>query len=263
MKHFVKTLLTATLCALSIQTFAAPQTSNNSNVNVSPAEQAKIEKVIREYLIAKPEILMQAFQVLQQRQYQQAQQTFKQTQKTAANFEKALFHQANDPVAGNPNGKITVVEFFDYQCPHCVDMAPVIESAIKSNPDVRIVFKDFPIRGPMSEVAARAALAANKQGKYYVFSHALLTANKPLTEDVIFEVAKNNGVNVEQMKKDMASAEINQQLKANMKLAQDLKLFGTPAFFIGKTTGNKDINYSPGQLDTKQLQQIIDKTDQS
>src|SRR5689334_12549783 len=75
----------------------------------------------------------------------------------------ALFHQNSDPVAGNPKGKVTVVEFFDYQCSHCMTMAPVIEAIIKNNPNVRVVFKDFPIRGPVSEFAAKAALAANKQ----------------------------------------------------------------------------------------------------
>src|SRR5437016_4513875 len=89
----------------------------------------------------------------------------------------ALFHQAHDPVAGNPNGSVTVAEFFDYQCSHCISMAPVMANIIKDNSDVRIVFKEFPIRGSISEFASRAALAANMQGKYYEFNHAILTTD--------------------------------------------------------------------------------------
>lgn len=140
-------------------------------------------------------------------------------------------------------------------------MAPVITDIIKANPDVRVVFKDFPIRGPLSEFAARAALAANKQGKYYEFSHALLNANKPLTQELVFEVAKKQGLNVEQLKKEMNDQSISEQIKNTQKLAQNLKLFGTPAFFIGKTsaTNGQNVNYVPGRMDQTQMQAAIDK----
>lgn len=258
MRHLLKTACTVGLITLATQSFAA-NTAQTSNT-VSPAEKEKIESVIHDYLLNKPEILVQALQILQQRQYQEAEQSAKKTQQMASNFAKSLFQQTNDPVAGNPNGKITVVEFFDYQCPHCVDMAPVVEDIIKSNPNVRIVFKDFPIRGPLSELAARAALAANKQGKYYQFNHALLIANQPISEALIFQIAKNNGLNVDQLKKDMNDNTIKDQLKANIKLAQDLQLFGTPAIFIGKSDANtsSNIKYVPGQMNQKQLQDAID-----
>lgn len=173
----------------------------------------------------------------------------------------ALFHQANDPVAGNPKGKITVVEFFDYQCSHCINMAPVIAAIIKANPDVRVIFKEFPIRGPVSEFAARAALAANEQGKYYSFSHALLASSQPLTEETILDIAKSSGLDVNKLKKDMNSSRISSQLKKNAKLAMDLKLPGTPAFFIGKTYGksNNDIQYVPGEMSQNELQDVINK----
>ena len=172
----------------------------------------------------------------------------------------ALLHASNDPVAGNPKGKITVVEFFDYQCGHCMSMAPVIASIIKNNPNVRVVFKDFPIRGPVSEFAARAALAANKQGKYYEFNHALLTANQPLTEQSILEIAKSTGLNIKQLKKDMDSKAVENQLKANFNLALNLKLTGTPAFFISKTDAkdSSNINFILGEMSQSELQSAID-----
>ncbi len=257
MNRFNKTLFAAALALLAAQSYAAP--ANNAAASVSPAEKAKIEAVVHDYILNKPEVIVEALQSMQRKQYEQAEQTVKKTQQTAASFSKALFNAANDPVAGNANGKITVVEFFDYQCPHCVDMAPFIAEIIKNNSDVRILFKEFPIRGPMSEIAARAALAANLQGKYYEFSHNLLTANKPLTLDVILSVAKQSGLDVDKLKKDMDGEAVTKQLAQNMKLAQDLKLFGTPAFFIGKTTDATKVAYVPGQMDQKQLQAEIEK----
>lgn len=261
MKSILKPIFIATMITFSAQTIAATNAANNPTDNVSPAERAKIEEVVHQYLLRKPEVLVEAMQILQRKQYEQAEQTVKQTQSSAASFAKALFNQNNDPVAGNPNGKVTVVEFFDYQCPHCVDMAPVMQDAIKANPELRVVYKEFPIRGPVSEFASRAALAANQQGKYVEFSHALLSSKQQLTQESILKAAQDVGLDVEKLKKDMNGTAVSDQLKANIKLAQDLKLFGTPAFFIGKTgaTSSDKINYIPGVMDKNQLQGMIDQ----
>lgn len=172
-----------------------------------------------------------------------------------------LFHQPHDPIAGHPREKITIVEFFDYQCGHCVAMAPVISAIIHANPNVRVVFKEYPIRGPMSEFASQAALAANKQGKYYPFSHALLSAHQPLTEELVFAIAQAMKLNIKQLKKDMQSNLVIAQLNANRKLADDLQLSGTPAFFIGKTN-SKDSNavrYILGEMTQNEMQEAINK----
>jgi protein-disulfide isomerase len=172
-----------------------------------------------------------------------------------------LFHHSSDPVAGNANGKITIVEFFDYQCSHCIDMAPVINSIIQSNPDVRVVFKDFPIRGPMSEFAARAAIAANKQGKYYEFSHALLSTSLSLNEDTVFDIAKSVGIDVSKLKKDMNSSYVTNEIKITYGLAQEFKITGTPAFFIGKTDAknSNSVNFVLGAMSQSDLQDAVNK----
>lgn len=267
MKVFLKTAIATAILALATHGFAAKAstatTTNSANTSgISSSEKAKIETIVHDYLLKNPEVVIQAVQNFQKKQYEDAEQTVKQTQKIAGNFASPLFHQANDPSIGSPNAKVTVVEFFDYQCPHCIDMAPVITDIMKKNPEVRIVFKEFPIRGPMSEVAAKAALAANKQGKYYEFSHALLTANKQLTEELIYNTAQSVGLDVAKLKTDMNTKEITDQLNANVKLAQNLKLFGTPAFFIGKTDSDQGINYVPGQMNLTQMQSAIDKIGQ-
>lgn len=173
----------------------------------------------------------------------------------------AIFHGKGDPIAGNASGKITVVEFFDYQCGYCVMMAPAISGIIKSNPDLRVVYKELPIRGPMSVYAARAALAANKQGKYIPFHHALMNANEALTEKKIMELATSAGLNISKLKKDMNDKNVINTLNATMKLADELKLTGTPAIFIGKTnaTNSEEIAFIPGAMDQSELQSAIDK----
>ena len=175
----------------------------------------------------------------------------------------ALLHKANDPVLGNPKGEITIVEFFDYQCSHCIDMAPVMHDVINNNKEVRLVLKEFPIRGALSDYAARAALAANKQGKYADFSYALFV-NQPLSEENILMLASNSGLNVEQLKKDMKDIAIKNQLASNINLARELKLTGTPAFFIGKTdaTSLDNLQFFLGAMRQSELQTAIDKVKQ-
>lgn len=259
MNRFVKSALFAALVPSVIATTTFAANNNNAAPSVSPEERAKIESVVHQYLISKPEVILEAMQVLQNKQFEQAKQAVQKTQADAPKYVAPLFHTASDPIAGNPNGKITVVEFFDYQCPHCIDMAGILDAIIKSNPEVRVVYKEWPIRGPMSEYASRAALAANKQGKYIQMHHAILGASQPLTQDSIMAIAKNLGLNVDQLQKDMNDKSIDDQLKANMKLAQDLKLFGTPAFFIGQTNTKSTVTYIPGELTQAQLQDVIDK----
>lgn len=173
---------------------------------------------------------------------------------------QALFRHPNDPIGGNPRGKVTIVEFFDYQCSHCVNMAPVIDGIIRSNPSVRVVFKEFPIRGDISIFAARAALAANMQGKYQAFNRALFNTNQALSEDVILGIAQSVGLNMQKLKKDMNSMAVYQALRANSTLARDLNLQGTPVYFIGKTNAqtNKDVNFIFGEIGQDKLQNIVD-----
>lgn len=257
MKRFVKTLFAAVL----LPSLAGFTVSSYAADTFTPVQKTQIQQIVGQYLKENPEVIIEALQAFQRKQYEQAAQTIKSTQQSASKYVTALFNQANDPVAGNPNGKITVAEFFDYQCPHCVDMAPVMEDVIKTNPDLRVVYKEFPIRGPVSDFASRAALAANKQGKYFEFHNAIMKAKQPLTEASILDIAKNLGLNVDKLKTDMSDASVTKQIESNMKLGQDLKLLGTPAFFIGKTDAksSNSLNYIPGQISKDQLQDFIDK----
>lgn len=276
MSRFIKTLATAAMVPmtlLSTHIFAAtqqatqpaPAAAQPTAVTLAAAfsqdQQKQIETIVSTYLQSNPQVIISSLQSFQQKQMQEAENTIKNTQKDAPQFVQSLFHDAKDPVAGNPKGVVTIVEFFDYQCSHCVNMTSVISDAIKTSPNVRVVFKEFPIRGPVSDYAARAALAANLQGKYVVFHEALMKAKQPLTEAIVMTTAKDAGLNMDQLKKDMDSAAIKGQIATTMKLAQQLKLLGTPAFFIGKTDASaaSSINYIPGEIPMPQLIDLIKK----
>lgn len=224
----------------------------------------QIEKTVHQYLMKKPEVVVEALQVYQQKQMESMQQLFKDTQKLAPQYVERLFHHEVDPMGGNANGKITLVEFSDYQCSHCIETASVIDSIIKTNSNLRVVVKEFPIRGPVSEAAARAALAANKQGKYWDFRAALFKNSAALTLDKILEIAKSIGLNTDQLKKDMDDSAVRKEIEANQNLAKSLKLVGTPAFFVAKSdiqpgAPATSINYIPGIISQQQLQDIINQ----
>lgn len=229
-------------------------------------QKAQIENAVHDYILKNPEVIVQALQSFQQKQMEKARETIVETEKKSPQFVDVLFHQASDPVVGNPNGKVTVTEFFDYQCPHCVDMADIMDNLVAANPDLRVVLKEFPIRGPVSMFASKAALAAQKQGKYAEFHKALMHPKaQPLTEASILALAQSVGLNVEQLKTDMNTPAIDKQIKDTYKLAQDLQLIGTPVFFVGKTklvskdAKASEIAFVPGQIDQAQLQDIIKK----
>ena len=227
-------------------------------VNAQTANNSAQDKQIHDYIINNPEVVVQSLQSYQQKQMEQTQKSFEDIQKEAPKYSDKLFNQATDPTGGNQQGKVTLVEFFDYQCPHCIDMVPIVESLMKANPQLKIVYKEFPIRGPMSDFSARAALAAQKQGKFAEFHKALMTSKvEPLTEDTVYELAKSTGLNVDQLKTDMKSNSVDAQVKANMELAKKLKLMWTPVFFIKGNSEN--VIFIPGGVDEKQLADAIAK----
>jgi protein-disulfide isomerase len=145
----------------------------------------------------------------------------------------ALFRDPEDPVAGNPNGDVTIVEFFDVRCPYCRRMVPVVNELIRRDPGVRVVFKDFPILGPASTLGARALLAAHKQGGYVKMYMALMTGGPSIDEASLRAAAARAGLDAERLVREMASPEIVGRINANLALGRRLDLQGTPAYVIG------------------------------
>jgi len=138
-----------------------------------------------------------------------------------------------DPVIGNPNGDVTIVEFFDYTCTYCKAAEPRLVAAVNADPNVRLVLKEYPILTPQSLVATRAALAAQKQGKYQAFHQTLMRFQGELTEQVIFDTAKAVGLDVARLKEDMQGPDIADRIIANFNLARAIRAFQTPTFVAG------------------------------
>ncbi|MGX9120194.1 DsbA family protein [Mesorhizobium sp. BHbsci] len=145
----------------------------------------------------------------------------------------ALFNDPSAPTAGNPNGDVPLVVFLDYNCPHCRAGDPIIQQALKNDPKLKVLYKEFPGKAPGSKFAAVAALASRKQGKYEPFHHALMAARGQVSEFSILTIARQVGLDVEKLKRDMEDPAIEDTLERNRALATDLYITGTPALVLG------------------------------
>ena len=146
---------------------------------------------------------------------------------------EALQHDRASPVLGDPNGDVTIVEFFDYACPYCKAVEPRLESALRFDPHVRLILKEFPILTPESLIAARASLASGRQHKYRQFHEALMAYRGPWQEEAIFSTARGVGLNIDRLRQDMAAPSIANEIIENFNLARGLRIFQTPSFIVG------------------------------
>lgn len=214
---------------------------------------SEFEQRVRAYLLEHPEVIGEAINRLEVRQREQ---DAKLGQATLQSHADAVFRDANDPVGGNLKGDATLVEFFDYNCPYCKQMASVMIQAEAADPMLRVVYKEFPILGPDSLFAAKAALAANKQGKYVAFHRALYQLRGHVDQSKVLEAAKAVGLDIARLKADMQAPEITARLDQNIKLAQALGINGTPGFAIGDRVFT-------GATDLKSLQTVIEASRKS
>ena len=196
----------------------------------SEVERDEIRNTVREYLIENPTVIVEALEALQERQQLSEQQA---SQGALTANKDSLLNDRRDPSIGSPDATVTVVEFFDYQCPYCKRMADDLVELAAEDSDLRIVFKEFPVFGDGSTLAARAALAADKQGKYTEFHLALMSLPGAPSENTITRLADRYGLDNERLRRDMASDEIEAAIQANYRLGQQIGVRGTPAFVIG------------------------------
>jgi protein-disulfide isomerase len=146
-----------------------------------------------------------------------------------------LYFPSLNTVAGNPQGKVSVVEFFDYNCEYCHLMPRVINQVLSSNNNVRVVYRDYPVLAPSSMYAARAALAAAMQGKYMPLHNALFATHDSLSDSNVITLANSAGINTQQMLHNLTSAPVNAQLRANAADAQQLGIQGIPVIVVAPT----------------------------
>jgi protein-disulfide isomerase len=225
----------------------SPQTSTGA-AEVDPFEQR-----IREYLLKNPEVIMEALQILQERQKAAEAENL---QRTIAERSEEILNDPAAPVGGNPEGDVTLVEFFDYNCPYCRRVAPTVVELEEADSDLRLVYKEFPILGPGSQFAARAALASRRQGKYVAFHKALMQATEQVNEETVLGIAREIGLDTERLEQDMQDPAIEDAIARNLQLANALGITGTPSFIIGQEV-------VPGAVGLGTLQSLIERARRS
>lgn len=245
MKNFFRRPLgaftvTGTVAIAALVTLSPQPASTQALTPTSSTDKAAVEKIVRDYILENPEIITQAIQILQSRK--KLAEAAADRQMLDAN-RTALLNNPETPVGGNPQGDITVVEFFDYRCGVCKRIRPIIDQLVTSDRNIRRIYMEWPILGPNSVLASRAAIAARKQGKYLSLHNLMMKANSAYSEAAIMAMAKSVGIDTARLRQDMRSPETDAVLRKNYALANKLKLNGTPSFVIGDTLlrGGRDL----------------------
>ena len=227
----MRLLLHSTAAALCLAVVAAAPARAQS---FSDAQRGEIERIVKDYLVAHPEVLQEAMSELEKRQ--SAAELEKQVAGVRQHKE-VLFNSSHQVTLGNPKGDVTMVEFFDYNCGYCKRALGDMLALIKNDPNLKIVLKEYPVLGPGSLEAAQVAVAArmqDKSGKKYLdFHQRLLGGRGPADKARALAAAKEAGFDMARIEKDMASDEVRDTLKENMKVADAIGLNGTPSYIIG------------------------------
>lgn len=213
----------------------------------TPDQKKAIEDIVRDYLADHPEVVIEALQAAEDKLKHEARE---KGALALAAHKKEVFDDPNSPVAGNPKGDVTLVEFFDYRCPYCKQVEPALEKLLTEDRQLKLVYKELPVLGPESDLAARVALAAKNQGRYDAFHRAMMALPGRIDEAAIYKVAASVGLDIERLKQDVKSPAVAAQLKANALLGSQLSIDGTPAFVVGDTI-------IPGALSIDALRQQI------
>jgi protein-disulfide isomerase len=221
----------AGLAVLAVLAFASSPARAES---FSSGQKAEIEAIIKDYLLQKPEILREAIGVLEAREKAA---DAKAREKVVSDPSGALFSGANQAVIGNLEGKITLIEFFDYNCGYCKRALSDLARLMKDNPDLRVVLRDFPILSPGSVEAAKIANAFLHQfqgEKFWEFHQKLLGSRGPVGKAEAFAIAKDLGADMDKLAKDAAAPGITSGIEESGKLAKSLQVTGTPTYVIGE-----------------------------
>lgn len=215
----IRSLVLACLLALVACSKApAPAAEAPPTVPVDVQDSAQVRAIVRDYLINDPTLLKEALDALAAR-------------KKAARLAE-MRSDPRDVSIGRADAPITLVEFFDYRCPYCHAASDWLFNVIATRRDVRVVFKEYPVLGPESEEAARAALAVRAQGRYREMHRALMAHTGPLSSEAIDAIARSIGADVGRMRRAMNEPAITELLEANRALGYEANVTGTPGFFF-------------------------------
>ncbi len=224
-----------------------------ARAQLSPAQRTEIEGVIKDYLMKNPDVIRDVLTEMERRQKADEEAA---RVKAVTDLAPQLFDSPRQAVLGNPNGKITLVEFFDYNCGYCKKALDDVAKLLKAEPDLRLVIKDFPVLGPGSVEAAEIATAMRNQAKgdkYWQYHTKLLTTRGQIGKTQALAAAKELGADMDRLARDAASAETRASLQEVMMIADRLQLSGTPTFVLGDevivgAVGQEDLRARIGNL---------------
>lgn len=208
---------------------------------------AEVKQLALEAILENPEIIRQAIDLL--RQNEEASATM-QAQALLQSERDRLERDPNAPVLGNLNGDVTIIEFFDYNCPYCKRATAELNTLLAQDTGVRVVLREWPILGEASVYATRASLASRNQGKYGEFHQALMAAKGRLAPANVMAIAQTVGLDTQRLKVDLQAPEIDQHIETSMQLARALNFSGTPAYVIGDAI-------APGMISADDLQSMV------
>ena len=227
--------------------FASGCATTTKGAQTSTPTQDSSDAAIERYIRAHSEVIEQSLQGLLAKREAE----LRDHQKTAlVTKQQELLHDQASPVSGNLKGEITLVEFYDYRCGFCKKAASAVTELQKVDPRVRVVYKDLPILGEPSELAAKAALASQVQGKHQAFHEALLASHADMSKDAILKIAVKVGLDTKRLETDMANPKWQTVIDRNRTLARELGISGTPGFIVGN-------ELVPGWLDLNGLKELI------
>lgn len=242
-------LFAVAACGDPGDTLAEGSQTNTESQQTSTLSRTDIEKIVHEYIVSNPNVIVEAFDELEKREMADKQKLFEDNLVKSKND---LWNDGYSFVAGNPDADVTIVEFFDYNCGYCRKALPTVLSLLESDKNIRVIFKEWPIQGPDSVVAAKASIAAAKQGKFLELHEALMGSSDAVEEASIMKAAADVGIDVVQLQKDMKAPEADEVLGRNSALARSLGITGTPAFIVGD-------QLIPGAAPLDQFKAVIDE----
>ncbi|MCP5382713.1 MAG: DsbA family protein [Kordiimonadaceae bacterium] len=239
---FPKLIAAIGLVIISAGLFSLFGNAQQGNPSFNDAQKEEINTLIRNYILENPEIIPEAVNVLRKRQ----------NASMLLDAHDQLYNDGYSYVAGNKDGDVTLIEFYDYNCGYCKQVPSILSKLLDEDKNLKIIYKELPILAESSNYASAAAMAAIKQGKFMEFHNAMMKNKRSLTKDLVIKIARDAGLDEEKLKEDMKDPEIVSNITKTKYLVQNIGISGTPGFVIGD-------QIIAGYVPYEHLKEVIDK----
>jgi protein-disulfide isomerase len=243
-------------CGCALATTAA--LAGDKDTSFTPAQVTSIEKIVHNYIVNNPQVLVEATRVLQKQAVAEEQKQIGTMKELAQKESKKVFDRKDRMLLGSTTPKVLVAAFFSYQCPNCRASMPVIDKLLQSNKDMQVIIINWPFEGEGDVYASQVAMASAKQNKFKAMQNALMGSSGLLTKEKIDKIAQEQGLDMVKLQQDIKDGSIDKALQANFKLAESLKLIGVPTIFVANEKLSK-VTIIPGKATEANFQKAIEE----